>query len=259
MSRRQAAYAISHAGPDLVLDPREHGTFMKALGQSLPRPEAILFVSAHWVTGRPTVSTAARPETIYDFGGFAPELYEMTYPAPGAPHLADRLAGLDLPGGFETDPNRGLDHGAWNILMLMFPEADIPVTQLSVQPALGMEHHWRLGEALRPLRDENVLIVTSGTLTHNLRDMFRLVKQADAEPFDYVRRFDRDVAQMVEAGDRDALINIQDHPDYRQSHPTDEHFAPFLVAAGAGDSGRGQTIHNSFRGPAFSMRSFVFE
>ncbi|WP_259780791.1 DODA-type extradiol aromatic ring-opening family dioxygenase [Aestuariispira ectoiniformans] len=259
MSNRHAAYFISHAGPDLVLDPREAGQFMGALGASIPRPDAILFVSAHWVTDRPTISTAELPETIYDFGGFAPELYEMKYPAPGAPYLAERLAGLNIPAGLATDPTRGLDHGAWNVLMLMFPDADIPVAQLSVQPGLGFDHHWKLGEALRPLRDDGVLIIASGTMTHNLRDLFGSLGQYDREPFDYAARFDRDIAALIKAGDWDGLREANRHPDYRRAHPSDEHFVPLLVAAGAGDGVSGRTIHNSFRGPAASMRSFAFD
>lgn len=183
----------------------------------------------------------------------------MTYPAPGAPDLADRLVGLDLPGGLATDPGRGLDHGAWTILMLMFPDADVPVAQLSVQPNRGFKHHWDLGRALRPLKDEGVLILCSGTLTHNLYDAFRRLGSEGEEPADYVRDFDQDIADLVERGDWDGLMAVHAWPSYRQSHPTDEHFLPLVVAAGAGDAKFGRTIHKSFRGPAMSMRSFAFD
>jgi 4,5-DOPA dioxygenase extradiol len=175
MTVRQPAIFISHGSPTLPLERSAAVEFLRQLGPMLGRPEAILAVSAHWDTARPAVSTAKEPETIYDFYGFPPELYRLRYPAPGAPKLAERAAALLETRGLRTDidPERGLDHGAWTSLMLMYPKADIPVTQLSIQSRLGPGHHVRLGEALRPLRDEGVLILASGGATHNLRELSR--------------------------------------------------------------------------------------
>ena len=151
---RQPALFLSHGSPTLPLERSAAVDFLRQLGPMLDRPEAILMVSAHWDTDRPAVSTAEKPETIYDFYGFPPELYRLRYPAPGAPKLAKRAAALLEAGGLRTDldPGRGLDHGAWTSLLLMYPKADIPVTQLSIQSQFGPGHHVRLGEALRPLR-----------------------------------------------------------------------------------------------------------
>ena len=170
---RQPAIFVSHGSPTLPLERGEAVDFLRELGPALGRPGAILVVSAHWDTARPAVSAAEHPETIYDFYGFPPELYRLRYPAPGAPGLAKRAAGLLADAGMQpqVDPQRGLDHGAWTSLMLMYPKADIPVTQLSIQTPLGPGHHVRLGEALRPLRDEGVLIFASGGATHNLREL----------------------------------------------------------------------------------------
>jgi 4,5-DOPA dioxygenase extradiol len=155
------ALFISHGAPTLPLEDSPARRFIEGLGNDLPKPRAILAVSAHWETARPTVSAVERPETIHDFSGFPQALYRLRYPAPGAPDLAQRVVGLLGAKRIvaDIDRTRGLDHGAWTPLILMYPQADIPVTQLSIQPDQGPEYHWRIGEALRPLRDEGVLVV----------------------------------------------------------------------------------------------------
>jgi 4,5-DOPA dioxygenase extradiol len=223
---------VSHGAPTMAIQPGEAGAALQALAPDVPRPSAILMVSAHWETQAPVVSTAAQPETIHDFGGFPEQLYRIRYPAPGAPALAQRTKALLDAGGFPTvlDPGRGLDHGAWVPLLFLYPDADVPVTQLSIQPHLSPVHHYRVGEALRALTHEGVLIVASGSLTHNLRE-FR-GRPGAVEP--YVRTFQQWMKTAIEANDVAALLDYRRlAPDAVRAHPTDEHLLPLFVALGA--------------------------
>jgi len=163
---------LSHGAPTLPLTDTPARSFLQQLGHMLERPKAILVISAHWETAVPTVSAVDSNETIHDFGGFPRALYDMRYPAPGSPHFAARVSEHLRAAGFDcnVDRRRGLDHGAWVPLLLMYPQADIPVLQLSVQPHLGPEHHLRVGRALAALRQEGVLIIGSGSFTHDLSE-----------------------------------------------------------------------------------------
>ena len=180
---------LSHGAPTLPLTDTPARTFLQQLGHTLERPKAILVISAHWETAVPTVNAVDSNETIHDFGGFPRALYDLRYPAPGSPTFAARVAEQLRAGGFDCniDRRRGLDHGAWVPLLLMYPQADIPVLQLSVQPHLGPEHHLRVGRALAPLRDEGVLIIGSGSFTHDLSE-FRGHGPNDPAP-DWVNSF----------------------------------------------------------------------
>ena len=258
--KRQPALFVSHGSPTLPLEKSAATDFLRRLGPSLGRPEAILMVSAHWDTERPAVSGAERPETIYDFYGFPPELYRLQYPAPGAPKLAQRVAGLLEERGFSTDidPERGLDHGAWTPLILAYPQADIPVTQLSIQSHLGPAHHVRLGEALRPLRDEGVLIVASGGATHNLRELSR--QRGNPVPQQWTAEFNEWLAGALESRRTDDLMNYRGQvPQDVRNHPTDEHLIPLFVAFGAGDpGGTTQRLHSSIESGVISMDAYRF-
>jgi 4,5-DOPA dioxygenase extradiol len=163
---------LSHGAPTLPLTDTPARTFLSQIGNKLERPKAILVISAHWETAVPTVNAVDSNETIHDFGGFPRALYDLRYPAPGSPKFATRVAERLRAGGFDcnVDRRRGLDHGAWVPLLLMYLKADIPVLQLSVQPHLGPEHHLRVGRALAPLRSEGVLIIGSGSFTHDLSE-----------------------------------------------------------------------------------------
>lgn len=222
----------------------------------MARPEAILCVSAHWETERPAVSGAVRPETIHDFFGFPDALYRLRYPAPGAPQLAKRAGQLlgDAGIGCDVDSSRGLDHGAWNPLLLSYPDADIPVTQLSIQAHLDPAHHVRLGRALRPLRGENVLILASGGAVHNLRQF-----QVDRDtPAAWAVAFEAWLAERIEAGDEAALAGYREaQPQARLAHPRDEHLLPLFVAMGAG-GGPGRALHRSFAHGSLSMAAFAW-
>jgi 4,5-DOPA dioxygenase extradiol len=215
-------------------------------------------VSAHWETPAPMVSTAQQPATIHDFGGFPEQLYRIQYRAAGAPQLAERAKALLDSGGFPTalDSARGLDHGAWVPLLFLYPDADVPVTQLSIQPHLSPVHHYRLGEALRPLAHEGVLIIGSGSLTHNLHE-FR-GRPSGVEP--YVREFQQWMKASIDAHDVAALLDYRRlAPAAVRAHPSDEHLLPLFVALGAaGASGSAQRITDEVTYGVIAMDSYVF-
>jgi 4,5-DOPA dioxygenase extradiol len=259
--KRQPALFVSHGSPTLPLERGPAVDFLKNLGGELDRPKAILSVSAHWDTDHPMVSSAKNPETIYDFYGFPPELYRIRYPAPGAPQLAGRVADLLQQKGMKTDidPGRGLDHGAWTSLYLMYPEADIPVTQLSIQSHLGPAHHVKLGEALRPLRDEGVLVMASGGATHNLGEL--RYHRGSNVPQQWTAEFNEWLADALLARRENDLVNYRKRaPHAVRNHPTDEHLIPLFVAVGAGDPGTApKRLHSSISSGVISMDAYRFD
>jgi len=232
---------ISHGSPMHALQAGRAGTAWAALGRDLPAPKAVLIASAHWESEWPMLTTGNRPETIHDFGGFPPALYELRYAAPGAPDVAQRAIELIRAAGLPANGNgcRGLDHGAWVPLLHMYPRADVPIVQLSLQPQLGAAHHLRLGGILAPLRDEGVLIVGSGHMTHNLREWIAFARRhamqpAESEAEPYVREFGNWVDEALRTDDRDRLARwLELAPHARRAHPTDEHFLPLPFAFGA--------------------------
>jgi len=255
---RQPAIFVSHGSPTLPLESGPAVDFLRGLGGQLGRPKAILIASAHWDTETPEVSTAEQPETIYDFYGFPPQLYRLRYPAPGAPQAARRAAELLKARGLpaDLDPGRGLDHGAWTSLYHMYPDADIPVAQISIQSHLGPEHHVRLGEALKPLRDEGVLIMASGGATHNLRELSH--QRGNPVPQPWVSEFNEWLADAVLGGRRNDLVGYRSKaPHAVRNHPTDEHLIPLFVALGAGDSA--QRLHTSISSGVISMDAYRFD
>ncbi len=249
---------ISHGAPTFALSPGLAGPKLTALGQALPRPAAVLVVSPHWQTATPRVGTAARPRTIHDFGGFPQPLREIEYPAPGHPQLAQRTVERLRAAGWsaEADARRGLDHGAWVPLLHLYPQADVPVFQVSLPARLDADAAWGLGRALAPLADDSVLIIGSGSLTHNLDEV--LAEDAPAKAF--AVEFSAWVGAAVAAGDRDRLrLALERAPHARRAHPTPEHFWPLLVAAGAaGEAARGSTIEGGTTHGVLNMDSFVF-
>lgn len=256
---RLPAVFVSHGAPDLPIQDGAATQFFKAFQQQFPRPHAILAVSAHWNTKRPTVSTALQPQTIHDFSGFPGSLYQLTYPAPGAPHLAEQVTALLTQAGLscETHPTRGLDHGAWNPLLLAYPEATIPVTQLSIQYEASPEHHYRIGQALEPLRQEGVLIFASGAATHNL---WAFNPDYYAAPPDWVQRFDHWLSTAIQQRNwQDLLHYRQLAPFAVENHPTEEHLLPLFVALGAGGiDAQGFQLHQSYTYSVFSMAAYAF-
>lgn len=252
---------VSHGAPTLVLENSPTNGFLRRLGEELGRPTAVLCASAHWEASRPAATGAASPPTIHDFYGFPRQLYEVRYSAPGDPALASRVVELLARAGIsaEVDPARGLDHGAWVPLKLMYPAADIPAVQVAVQSALGADRHLALGRALRPLRDEGVLILGSGGATHNLREFGRYA--ADAPPVDYASAFDAWLVEAVTEGRADELVHYRERaPEARRNHPTPEHFLPLFIPLGAaGEGARGRTLHRAFEYGVLSMAAFAWD
>ncbi|PLZ01420.1 dioxygenase [Burkholderia sp. WAC0059] len=258
-STRLPALFLSHGAPTLPIDPSLPSAGFAALSARLPRPEAVLMLSAHWGTLQPAVSTASEPETIHDFYGFPRALYEIRYPAPGAPDVAQRAAALLGAGGFAVDAEpHGLDHGAWVPMLLMFPDADVPVAQLSIQPRGDAAHHFRLGRALRALRDEGVMVIGSGQITHNLRAADFSARPEDADP--HVAEFTGWFEDRLRERDLDALLDYRRRAPHAQwMHPTDEHLLPVFAALGAADDDYGLTIQSlGTYQRALAMTNYVF-
>lgn len=256
------ALFISHGSPMMAIADSPARRFLVGLGQRLPRPKAIVVASAHWETrGGPAVSLAPEPETIHDFGGFPPALYALSYPAPGAPAIAERAAQLLEGAGFAVgrSPGRGLDHGAWIPLRLMFPEADIPVTQVSILRGGTPSDHVKLGAALSGLREEGVLIIGSGSLTHNLYEFAG--NDIDAPVPQWVSEFDAWMHAMLTGTQREALLHYRDlAPHARRNHPTDEHLLPLFVAMGAaGESAKAERVHASHEYGVLAMDVYSFQ
>ena len=240
----------------LLLEPGRAGPAWQALAQELPRPRAILAVSAHWTTPTPAVSAALRPEAIHDFHGFPPPLYQLDYRPPGATQLAAEIAAL-VP-GIRVDRQRGLDHGAWSPLRFMYPAADIPVIQLAVMPQASAEDHYRLGRMLQALTRHGVLVLASGGLTHNLQDI--VGDAADGQALPYVSEF-RD--WFVAALDRHDLAALFDYrrqaPHAARAHPSAEHLLPLYVALGAaGEKAGARTAYSDCQLGALALDAFVF-
>ncbi|TDB35891.1 dioxygenase [Stenotrophomonas sp. TEPEL] len=236
MSRLPSLY-ISHGSPMTALHPGQVGVRLAELARDLPTPRAIVIASAHWLARQPLVGAHPQPPTIHDFGGFPRELFALQYPAPGDPALAEEVAGRIAAAGLPValDPQRGLDHGAWVPLRLLHPQADIPVVPVSIQPMLGPQHQFALGRALAPLREQGVLLIGSGSITHNLHDWGHY---QDGKQAPYVRPFIDWVEQRLAANDRDALFDYRRQaPFAERAHPTDEHLLPLYFAMGAAGEG----------------------
>ena len=249
---------ISHGSPMHALEAGAAGLAWAALGKRLGKPKAILIASAHWETNLPMVTGAEHPQTIHDFSGFPEPLYRLRYLAPGAPAVAQKALQLLKQEGVTAaiDGCRGLDHGAWAPLLYMYPDADVPVVQISLQPGLGTRHHLRLGRALRKLEEDNVLVIGSGHMTHNLRDWMR----GRGEPQPYAEEFSEWVHARIEAHDADALVDYRSRaPHATRAHPTDEHFLPLFFALGAArDNYKPERFFSSIDSGVLSMDAYVF-
>ncbi|KAG9457167.1 hypothetical protein H6P81_001675 [Aristolochia fimbriata] len=255
-------FFVSHGAPTLAIDesvPARH--FLKSWQEKIlaTRPRGIVVVSGHWDTAEPTVNVVHRNDTIYDFYGFPKPMYQLKYPAPGSPELAKKVKDLLTNAGFKgvkEDKRRGLDHGAWVPLMLMYPEADIPVVQLSVQSERDGTHHYNMGRALAPLRHQGVLILGSGSATHNLRAIGR-----DGGPIlPWALAFDTWVKEAL-IGGRHEDVNHYDvkAPSAKMAHPWPDHFYPLHVALGAAEEkAKAEAIHESWQLGSLSYASYRF-
>lgn len=246
MTQRMPTLFLSHGAPTLLFDNSPANHFLRQLATTLPRPQAIAVISAHWETRVPAVSMADPPRTIHDFGDFGAALNSFQYPAPGAPWFAERAAQLMQAAGLpaQISQQRGLDHGAWVPLALMWPDADIPVFQVATVTPAGPRGAWQIGQALAPLRDEGVLILGSGSTTHDLYSAFSGGLNPHAPEPDWVRDFAEWVNECIETGDHDALMAYRQHPAGPRNHPTEEHFLPLFSAMAAG-GGVGKRLHAS--------------
>jgi len=244
-----------------AIEPGGAGPAWEALAASLPRPQAILMASAHWETQWPMLTGGERLGTIHDFAGFPHALYEARYDAMGSPALAARAAALIKGAGIDASVNacRGIDHGAWVPLRWMYPAADVPVVQISVQTSLGAVHHLHVGETLAPLREAGVLVIGSGHMTHNLRDLAG--PRDDRGPADYVVQFSQWVAERLARGKRDALLAWRDQaPAAARAHPTDEHFLPLFIGLGAaGPAARATRVYSAIDAGVLSMDAYRFD
>src|SRR5579862_1449156 len=251
---------ISHGSPMLAVEPDAFTDALRRLGETLPRPQAIVVISAHWESPAPVkVTASATPETLHDFGGFPDELYQLQYPSPGDPGLAGRIVSLLSGAGFQAaaEEHRGLDHGAWVPLRYAYPHAEIPVLEVSLPSPRSPSELLTMGQALAPLRAQGVLVVGSGGIVHNLRRVRFEDKGAHVDP--WARRFDHWVRQRLETGDVASLADYRAQaPEAAAAVPTSEHFDPLFVVLGtAGKGFRVQDVYEGFHYGNLSLRTLT--
>lgn len=252
---------VPHGSPLWVLRPGAAGAALAMAAAGLSPVRAIVVVSAHWDTAAPTVGYADRPATLHDYWGFPDALYAIRYPATGCREVADEVLACLHGAGFspELDASRGLDHGAWVPLRMMFPDADVPVVPLSIQARLGPLHQLVVGRALAPLSSRGVLILGSGNMTHNLHD-YRIAREGDGVVLPYLRLFPEWMAARLAGRDMAAMLDYRRlAPDAIRAHPTDEHLLPFYLAMGAaGEDFDAQRFHAGIDEGVLAMDSYIF-
>ncbi|PMJ91737.1 class III extradiol ring-cleavage dioxygenase [Vibrio sp. 10N.261.55.A7] len=259
-SRKQPAFFISHGSPMLALETSETTEFLKGFGQTVARPNAIVVFSAHLDTQSTiTITSAENPKLIYDFYGFPSALYDIHYPASGAPQLASKIQGLISKVGLsaELDGQLGWDHGVWMPLYLMYPKADIPIVQVSISTELGANVNYQLGEALASLRTEGVMLIGSGGISHNLPEISSTNPTPNRK--EMVSEFTLWIADKLQQGDHQALLNYLDEaPHALFNHPTQEHFVPLLPILGASSSDNVTQIHRAVQRELLAMDAYQF-
>ena len=244
---------VGHGSPMNALEENSWTAEWAELGRRLPRPRAVLCLSAHFTARGLYAVNVPEPETLHDFYGFPQELYDVRYPAPGSPQLAQRAAAL-LGGKAGVTGEWGLDHGAWSVLRRMYPRADVPVVQLSLDLRQGPEEQMAIGRALRPLREEGVLILGSGNVVHNLRE----IRTGRPVPFPWAKAFGEGIHQLVMGGDYEGVLGYQDLPGSRESVPTSEHFVPLLNILGAADAqDRARAFNHDYHWGSLSMTGYA--
>lgn len=245
---------VGHGSPENAIEDNIFTRNWEALAKAIPKPKAIISVSAHWLEeGRTSALAVPKPRTIYDFYGFQKELYEMTYGAEGAPKLADEICGMVKTVKVGRNLSWGLDHGTWIVLARMYPKADVPVLQLSIDYDLDPGKHLEIGGELAGLREKGVLIMASGNLVHNLREI-----DFDAEPYPWAVGFDRFVKENLEDGNTDALVDFRKNRYAERAHPTYDHYLPLLYALGAAEGEMPQFLNEGIIAGSISMRCAVF-
>jgi 4,5-DOPA dioxygenase extradiol len=229
MANLMPAVFVGHGNPMNALEHNRYTEAWSAFGASMPKPKAILVVSAHWYVNITAVTAMSMPRTIHDFYGFPQELFDVQYPAPGDPAIAERVVDVVQPTYMGLDEDSwGIDHGTWSVLVHMFPKADVPVLQVSINAELPFDYHFNLGAKLHALREEGILIVASGNVVHNLR---LIDWNLPGQGTDWAHRFDDD-ARAIMTSDASQLGQVNDHPDFRLAVPTPDHFLPLAYVAG---------------------------
>ena len=259
MSKPIPPIFISHGAPSLPLEDIPAKTFIKEMGVKYKKIKAVLCISAHWETIIPEVTTNTSPNTIHDFYGFPEELYQIKYWAPGSPSLAKKTYNLIENAGLEClkNPDRGLDHGSWIPMMLMFPKADVPVVQLSIQHHMDPVKHLNIGKAIKSLKNDGILIMGSGGAVHPLGyASFRI----DTEPDQWAIDFEAWLTKTITTGDEDTLLNYRrSSPHPEKAHPYPDHFIPLLTVFGASDNSNGRLIHKSWYAGDLGMGAYIFD
>jgi 4,5-DOPA dioxygenase extradiol len=255
---RMPVLFVGHGSPMNAIEDNAWSRGFRDLARLLPRPKAILAISAHWYVAGTFTTANERPETIHDFGGFPEELFRIQYPAPGSADLARRAVALVGEKRASTRTDWGLDHGTWSVLLHLLPAADVPVVQLSIDGRLPPAEHLAIGRALAPLRDEGVLVLGSGNITHNLGHAFAAWRRGDRATPDWARAFDEGIAKALAGNDLEHLAHALDGEAGRRAHPTPDHYLPLLYAAGA--SGPDDPVRFPITGfdmGSLSMRSVI--
>ncbi len=256
--RRMPAAFLGHGSPMNALETNRYTSAWRAFGASVPRPRAILVVSAHWYVGVTAVTAMARPRTIHDFFGFPQSLFDFEYPAAGDTSFAEEVAEIAKPTSVGLDHDSwGLDHGTWSVLAHAFPKADVPVVQLAIDGRKDFDFHFELGARLAPLRDRGILILSSGNVVHNLRAIDWSKPEVG---LDWARRFD-EAARAVMTERPTGAPALRDHPDFRRAAPTPDHFIPLLHLAGLASAAKkgAQVLIDGYALGSLSMTSFTLE
>ena len=251
---------VGHGSPMNAIEDNQWSRGYSKLRELVPRPAAILAISAHWYVKGSYLTANTQPPTIHDFGGFPQALYEIEYPAPGQPELAESVRELLGKDRVTLTDDWGLDHGIWTVLRWMYPEADVPVVQLSIDRQLDVRQHFEIGRSLAKLRDNSILIMTSGNVVHNLHDAFRQMQSGTAITPEWASRFDETVKQTLLAHDFEALLSLYpDTADACQAHPSPDHWLSLIYTAGAAEeSDRVRFPTEGFDLGSLSMRNIIF-
>lgn len=253
---RAPALFIGHGNPMNAIEDTPSSRGWADLAKRFERPRAIVVVSAHWTTDGVRVMANAKPQTIHDFGKSFPQaLFDVQYPAPGDPALAQRIAELLAPFGAQLDESWGLDHGAWSVLVHMYPDAGVPVVQVSLDARRSPQEHYAIAQKLSALRDDNVLVLSSGNIVHNLRSFF-LHQNDPAPPQDAV--FEKFITDAAQANDDAAVLNYKNHPAAAVAAPDWDHFTPVVYALGARRDGEAPYIFNRDFAPGIAMTSIAY-
>lgn len=256
--KKMPSLFIGHGSPMNVVEKNSYTEALAALAASLPKPRSILVVSAHWVAPEIKITASPAPAQIYDFFGFPDELYKIEYAAPGSPELASKAASLLAQAGFpcREDPNRGIDHAAWAVLAHLYPAADIPVLELSLDYRLKPRRWFEVGAALSALREEGVLLIGSGNIVHNL---YRFEMAADAKPYPWTIKFNEAVKQAIAGDEREKLASYAvPVEESRDAVPTPEHYLPLLAFLGTASEGeKASVFHESFQNASVAMTGFI--